>query len=176
MKEEKATFAGGCFWCMQPPFDQLSGVLSTAVGYTGGHHPNPTYEEVCSGTTGHTEAIEVLYDADKVSYETLLDTFWQNINPTTQNGQFADRGTQYRTGIFYHNETQEKLAKASKAQLGKSQKFDAPIATEITEASTFYPAEDYHQAYYQKNKFHYTSYKYGSGRAQYLEETWGNKG
>lgn len=172
MAHEKAIFAGGCFWCMQPPFDLLTGVVSTTVGYTGGDVPNPSYQAVCSGMTRHTEAVEVEFDAEVVSYATLLEVFWQNINPTTVNGQFADRGTQYRTGIFYLNDEQKRLAEASKAQLNASGKFTDPIATEVTQASDFYSAEVDHQSYYQKNEAHYNRYKVGSGRAQYLEDTW----
>ncbi|VAX35059.1 Peptide-methionine (R)-S-oxide reductase MsrB [hydrothermal vent metagenome] len=174
-KFEKATFAGGCFWCMQPPFDQVKGVQQTWVGYTGGHQDNPTYEEVCDGTTGHTEAIEVVYDPSEVSYEELLEVFWQNIDPTTLNQQFADKGTQYRTGIFYHNEEQQRLAEESKSKLGQSGRYSKPLVTEITEASIFFRAEEYHQKYYQKAPQHYKNYKYGSGRASYLEKMWGDK-
>ncbi|MGQ0793967.1 MAG: peptide-methionine (S)-S-oxide reductase MsrA [Deltaproteobacteria bacterium] len=173
---EKATFAGGCFWCMQPPFDGIEGVLSTAVGYIGGPKPSPTYEEVCSGRTGHAEAIEVVFDPEKVSYETLLDVFWKNIDPTTLNAQFFDAGTQYRTAIFYHSEEQKRLAEASKEALDKSGKFKNPIVTEISAAGEFYKAEEYHQRYYQKSPVRYKSYSYGSGRASYLERTWGKEG
>lgn len=168
-----ATFAGGCFWCMQPSFDETPGVLSTTVGYTGGTAPDPTYEQVSSGKTGHAEAIEVIFDPAKVSYERLLDVFWQNVDPTTPNQQFADKGTQYRTAIFYHNDEQKKLAEASKERLGKSGKFDKPIVTEITAASRFYPAEEYHQRYYKKSADYYNRYKIGSGRAGYLKRMWG---
>jgi methionine-S-sulfoxide reductase len=172
-KTMKATFAGGCFWCMQPPFEDLKGVISVKVGYTGGHKDHPTYEEVCTGTTGHAEAIEVTYDPAKVSYDQLLDTFWKNIDPTTENAQFADRGTQYRTAIFYHGGEQERLAEASKARLAKSGKFNSPIVTEIVPASTFWPAEDYHQQYYMKCPLRYKAYKYGSGRETFIEKLWG---
>ena len=173
---KKATFAGGCFWCMQPPYDKLDGVIKTTVGYTGGHKKDPSYREVCSGTTGHTEAVEILYDPGKVSYEQLLNVFWMNIDPTTQDQQFADAGTQYRTAIFYHDNEQKRLAESSKEKLNKSGKFSKPIVVEITPASVFYPAEDYHQKYYQKETFHYKAYRYGSGRESYLKETWGEKG
>jgi methionine-S-sulfoxide reductase len=173
-KVEKATFAGGCFWCMQPPFDRAPGVISTVVGYTGGTQKNPTYEEVSSGRTGHAEAIEITFDPKKVSYDQLLDIFWRNIDPTTPNRQFADVGTQYRTAIFYHNEEQKKLAVESKRKLNQSGKFDSPIATEIVPASTFYPAEEYHQKYYLKNTAHYKAYRKGSGREGYLKKTWGD--
>ncbi len=166
----KATFAGGCFWCMQHPFDELTGVLSTAVGYTGGHNKSPTYEEVCSGKTEHAEAIEILYDPSQVTYSQLLDVFWRNIDPTTLNKQFADVGTQYRTAIFYHNEEQKRLAKASKDVLEKTDKYDKSIVTIITPASTFYKAEEYHQKYYEKCPVRYKLYKSGSGRNHYLEK------
>ena len=172
---EKATFAGGCFWCMQPPYDKVEGVVSSRVGYTGGTKPNPTYEEVCTGKTGHAEAVEITYDPSQVNYEALLDIFWRNINPTTTNQQFADVGTQYRTAIFYHNEEQKRLALASKEKLQKSGKFDRPITTEIIPASAFYPAEEHHQGYYKKCPIPYQLYKVGSGREHYLKETWGGK-
>ena len=171
---EKAVFAGGCFWCMQNPYDELKGVVSTAVGYTGGNKDNPTYEEVCSGNTGHAEAIEVLYDPLQISYTELLNVFWRNIDPTTLNRQFADAGTQYRTAIFYHNEEQKQSAESSKLEMERSGIYDDPIATEITPASTFYRAEDYHQKYYEKCPLKYKMYKSGSGREQYLEDMWGN--
>jgi methionine-S-sulfoxide reductase len=172
-KSEKATFAGGCFWCMQPPFDKLKGVISTTVGYTGGTRENPTYEEVCTGKTGHTEAIEILYDPTQVTYSELLDVFWRNIDPTTPNGQFADVGSQYRTAIFYHGEEQKRLAEASKEKLAKSGIFNKPVVTEIVPASKFYEAEEYHQEYYRKCPIRYKSYKYFSGREPYLEKMWG---
>jgi methionine-S-sulfoxide reductase len=167
---EKATFAGGCFWCLQGPFDALDGVISTVVGYTGGKIDNPTYEEVCDGTTGHAEAIEITYNPDLITYKELLDIFWRNIDPTTLNQQFADRGTQYRTAIFYHNENQRELAAESKSQLEASKKYAKPLVTEITRATTFYPAENYHQFYYKKNPFRYELYKEGSGRADYIKK------
>jgi methionine-S-sulfoxide reductase len=169
----KATFAGGCFWCMQGPFDSLEGVVSTSVGYTGGTKENPTYEEVSAGATGHTEAIEIIFDPQKISYEELLDVFWRNIDPTTPNQQFADRGTQYRTAIFYYDENQKMLAEQSKLELAQSGKFDKPIVTEIAPASKFYPAESYHQFFYQKNPFQYKQYKNGSGRSAFIKKKWG---
>jgi peptide-methionine (S)-S-oxide reductase len=169
----KATFAGGCFWCMIPPFEKLEGVFSVVSGYTGGAKPNPTYEEVSSGETGHAEAVEVLYDPQKIGYDKLLRVFWHNIDPTTNNRQFADAGTQYRTAIFYHDEEQRKLALESKTALEKSGKFDKPVVTEITAATPFYPAEDYHQDYHKKNPDRYKAYKAGSGREHYIEKTWG---
>lgn len=169
---DKATFAGGCFWCMQYPFDELTGVASTAVGYTGGQKGNPTYEEVCAGETGHAEAIEILFNPSQITYSELLDVFWKNINPTTFNRQFADVGTQYRTAIFYHNDEQKSLAEASKEEMDMSGIYDKPIVTEITKASTFYKAEEYHQKYYEKCPVRYKRYKSGSGRNQYLENIW----
>jgi methionine-S-sulfoxide reductase len=171
---QKATFAGGCFWCMQPPFDGVPGVVSTVVGYTGGTQKNPTYEEVSSGRTGHAESIEITYDPKKISYDKLLDIFWMNIDPTTPNRQFADAGTQYRTAIFYHNDEQKKLAEASKKKYQASGKYDKPIVTEIVPATTFWPAEEYHQKYYLKNTAHYKAYRKGSGREGYIRKTWGD--
>lgn len=171
---QTATFAGGCFWCMEAPFEQLAGVVSVTSGYTGGTTANPTYEAVCSGTTGHAESVQVVYDPSTISYERLLEVFWRNIDPTTPNQQFADTGSQYRSAIFYHDDGQQRLAALSKQQLAKSGKFTAPIVTEITPASTFYPAEDYHQDYYKKNPLRYNLYKTGSGRAAYLKRTWGD--
>jgi peptide methionine sulfoxide reductase msrA/msrB len=171
---EKATFAGGCFWCMQPPYDKLKGVVSTRAGYTGGNKKDPVYEDVNSGTTGHAEAVEILFDPAQTGYEELLDVFWHNIDPTTLNRQFADNGTQYRTAIFYQNEEQKRLALASKETLEKSGKFSNPIVTEIVPASEFYPAEDYHQKYYEKNPVRYNLYKSGSGRQSFLEKLWGD--
>ncbi len=170
---KKATFAGGCFWCIQPAFDSLSRVARTAVGYTGGKKTNPTYEEVCEGTTGHTEAIEVEYDPAVVSYETLIETFWRQIDPTQLNGQFADKGTQYRTGVYFHDAEQKAAALKSRDDLAKSGRFDKPIQTEILPAQAFYPAEEYHQKYYQKKTAHYKMYRQGSGRQEYIERTWG---
>ena len=169
----KATFAGGCFWCMEPPFDKLDGVISTTSGYIGGTKTNPTYQEVSAGITGHTEAVQVVYDPKKVSYEKLLDVFWHNIDPTQKNAQFCDHGTQYRSGIFYHDADQKRLADASKAALDKSKPFKGEIVTEITQAATFYPAEDYHQDYYMKNPVRYKYYRSGCGRDARLKEVWG---
>jgi len=174
-KFERATFAGGCFWCMEPPFDKLDGVISTISGYTGGTEKNPTYEQVSSGKTGHLEAIEVTYDPSRVSYSQLLDVFWKNIDPTQNNGQFVDIGAQYRTAIFYHNEEQRRLALESRNRLQESRKFGKPIVTEIRPAMEFYSAEDYHQDYYMKNPIRYKYYRWGSGRDRFLEETWGTK-
>jgi len=168
-----ATLAGGCFWCMEPPFDKLEGVISTTSGYTGGHTKNPSYKQTSSGKTGHTEAIQIVYDPRKVSYEKLLDVFWHNIDPTTPDQQFCDRGSQYRSEIFYHNEEQKHQAEASKAKLNKSKPFKAPIVTQVTQASTFYAAEDYHQDYYKKNPIRYRYYRYGCGRDKRLKQLWG---
>ncbi len=169
---KRGIFAGGCFWCMQPPFDVLQGVLSTRVGYAGGAAKNPTYDEVSGGRTGHAEVIEVTYDPVKINYEQLLDTFWKNIDPTTRDQQFADRGSQYRTAILYLDDEQKKLALASKEKIEKSGWYDRPIVTEISPAGEFYPAEDYHQKYYKKQPVHYEMYKNGSGRGAYLKKKW----
>ena len=169
----KATFAGGCFWCMEPPYDELDGVTSTISGYTGGTKKNPTYEEVSAGTTGHAEAVLITYDPTKISYEKLLDVFWHNIDPLTANAQFCDSGSQYRSAIFYHDETQKKLAEASKKHL--QSRFKEPIVTEIVRAPEFYPAEDYHQDYYKKNPIRYKIYRYGCGRDQRLQKLWGTE-
>ena len=172
-KYETAIFAGGCFWCMEPPFDKLDGVISTISGYTSGHKDNPDYSEVSAGSTGHTEAIEITFDPTKVSYTELLEVFWRNIDPIAVNQQFCDIGTQYRSGIYYRNASQEKAARQSFKQLQKSIPFTDSIATEIVAASAFYPAEDYHQDYYQKNPVRYKFYRYRCGRDQRLEELWG---
>jgi peptide-methionine (S)-S-oxide reductase len=170
---EKATFAGGCFWCMEPPFDELAGVISTTSGYTGGHTKNPTYEDVSAGNTGHAEAVEVVYDPAKITYTRLLDVFWKNIDPLTPNRQFCDVGTQYRAGIYYHNEEQKRLAEASKQTLESSGRFSQPIVTEIAAAAPFYRAEEYHQDYYKKNPIRFNYYKFSCGRARRLEALWG---
>jgi peptide-methionine (S)-S-oxide reductase len=169
---EKATFAGGCFWCMEHPFDELVGVVSTTVGYTGGHKENPTYKEVSAGTTGHTESVLVVYDTAKITYDKLLDVFWRNINPTTPDRQFVDVGSQYRPAIFYHNEEQKRLAEESRDRLDKSGRYNSPILTEIVSATIFYEAEEYHQNYYRKNPIRYKFYRLGSGRDNYLNRTW----
>ena len=168
-----ATFAGGCFWCMEPPFDKLEGVISTTSGYTGGHTKNPTYKQTSSGKTGHTEAVQIVYDPKQVSYEKLLDVFWHNIDPTTPNQQFCDRGNQYRSEIFYHNDEQKQLAESSKAALDKNKPFKQPVVTQVSKASTFYAAEEYHQDYYKKNPIRYRYYRYGCGRDKRLEQLWG---
>ena len=171
---EKATFAGGCFWCMEPPFDQLDGVISTTSGYAGGEEVNPTYKQVSSGETGHAEVVQVEYDPSRVSYQTLLDLFWRNIDPTAVDRQFVDVGKQYRSAIFYHNEDQKRLALASKAALAASGNFDKPIVTEVVALNAFYKAEAYHQDFYQKNPVRYKFYRYNSGRDQYLKKIWGS--
>jgi peptide-methionine (S)-S-oxide reductase len=173
-KTAVATFAGGCFWCVEEAFDKVPGVLSTVSGYTGGTVANPTYEQV-SGlkNTGHAEAVRVTYDPAKVSYKQLVDWFWRNIDPTQADGQFCDHGSPYRSGIFYHDEEQKKIAEASKEALAASGRFKQPIATEIVPAGPFYDAEDYHQDYYKKNNHRYQLYKYSCGRAQRLQQLWG---
>jgi len=170
-----ATFAGGCFWCMEPPYDKLPGVAATISGYMGGRKLNPTYEEVSSGTTGHAEAVQVVYDPKKVSYEKLLEVFWVNVDPTVKNRQFCDSGSQYRTAIFYHDDAQRKAAEASKAELEKSKPFKEPIVTPIEMAGVFYPAEDYHQDYYKKNPVRYQFYRNGCGRDARLRQLWGDR-
>jgi len=172
-RTEKATFAGGCFWCMEPPFEKLKGVLSVTSGYTGGHRSNPTYEEVSAGRTGHAEAVEVLYDPSQITYTQLLDVFWRNIDPTTKDRQFVDTGSQYRTAVFYHNEEQRRLAEESKKKLEASGRFGKPLVTEIVPAGKFFPAEEYHQDYYNKSATRYKFYRFNSGRDQYLDRIWG---
>ena len=169
----KATFAGGCFWCMQPPFQQIEGVIEAVAGYAGGTQENPSYEQVTSGTTGHLESVQVTYNPEKVSYEKLLDVFWTQIDPTDQEGQFADKGSQYRTAIFYHDEEQKRVAVASKKKLDDSGKFKKPVATEIRPYTTFYPAEEYHQNYAKKKPREYQLYKTYSGREAFIEQIWG---
>lgn len=169
----KATFAGGCFWCMEKPFDVLDGVVSTTSGYTGGTKVNPTYKEVSSGKTGHAESVQVEYDPSKVSYEKLLEVFWHNIDPLDAGGQFCDRGDQYRTNVFYHSDEQKTLAEQSKVELDRSGQFATPIVTEIVAAETFYPAEEYHQNYYQTHANWYRFYRYSCGRDQHLDKLWG---
>jgi peptide-methionine (S)-S-oxide reductase len=169
----KAVFAGGCFWCEEAAFDSLPGVTAVVSGYTGGMKTNPTYEEVSAGGTGHAESVQVTFDPAKVTYQKLLEVFWHNVDPLTANAQFCDHGSQYRSAIFYLDETQKQLAEASKAALEKSGRFKQPIVTEITQASAFWPAEDYHQQYHLKNPLRYKYYRYGCGRDQRLEELWG---
>lgn len=172
---EKATFAGGCFWCMVKPFDEQPGIESVISGYTGGKTENPTYKEVCSETTGHYEAVQITFDPSIYPYENLIELFWQQIDPTDEGGQFYDRGSSYQTAIFYHDEKQREIAEASKQKLQQSGKFSKPIATPILAAKTFYPAETYHQYYYKKQPEHYERYSVGSGRKAFQEQHWGNR-
>ena len=169
----EAIFAGGCFWCTESDFDKLPGVLSTTSGYLGGHLENPTYEQVSAGTTGHTEAVQVRYDPSKTSYAQLLEAFWPTIDPVTANAQFCDKGSHYRSAIFYGNADEQRLAEASKAALDKSARLPAPVVTEILPATTFYPAEDYHQDYHTRNPLRYNYYRNGCGRDDRLQELWG---
>ena len=171
-KTASAVFAGGCFWCTESDFEKVDGVIEAISGYTGGHLKNPTYYQVSAGGTGHLESVKVIYDPSKVTYEQLLDYFWRHVDPTDPGGQFVDRGSQYRSAIFYANETQKRLAEKSKQQLEASGKFDKPIVTDILPLGEFYPAEDYHQNYYKKNPIRYHYYRYGSGRDQFLKKTW----
>ncbi|APV50360.1 peptide-methionine (S)-S-oxide reductase [Betaproteobacteria bacterium GR16-43] len=174
-KTEKATFAGGCFWCMEPPYDKLPGVISTTSGYMGGRTVNPTYEAVSSGSTGHAEVVQVVYDPSKVTYEKLLEVFWVNIDPTVKDRQFCDSGTQYRTAIFYSSDAQRVAAEASKAMIEKTKPFKEAIVTPIEMAGAFYAAEDYHQDYYVKNPTRYQLYRSGCGRDARLKSLWGDK-
>jgi peptide methionine sulfoxide reductase msrA/msrB len=169
---ELATFAGGCFWCMVQPFEKQPGIVKVESGYTGGHTENPTYKEVCSDTTGHYEAIQITFDPSLFSYERLMELFWQQIDPTDEGGQFHDRGDSYKTAIFYHSEEQKKQAEASKKALGESGRFNKPIVTEILPAAEFYPAEEYHQNYHQKNSLRYKLYRKGSGRDAFIKKHW----
>jgi len=169
-----ATFAGGCFWCMEPPFDELDGVVATISGYTGGTAPDPDYEQVSAGGTGHAEAVRVLYDPERISYDRLLEVFWRNIDPVTANRQFCDAGEQYRSAIFVHDEAQARAAEASRDALVQSGRLAGRIVTEITPASTFHPAEDYHQDYYRKNPVRYKYYRFNCGRDERLRELWGS--
>jgi peptide methionine sulfoxide reductase msrA/msrB len=170
-----ATFAGGCFWCTESDFEKLPGVVKVISGYTGGHKENPTYNQVSSGTTGHIEAVQVYYDPSQVTYEELLDFFWRHIDPTDAGGQFVDRGEQYRSAIFYHNEEEKRLAEASKSALDKTGRFDKPVVTEILPFTQFYEAEDYHQDYYKEHSVKYKFYRYRSGRDQFLDKVWGKE-
>jgi peptide methionine sulfoxide reductase msrA/msrB len=167
-----ATFAGGCFWCVESDFEKVDGVIEAISGYAGGDEPNPTYQQVSAGGTGHTEAVQVRYDPDKITYKELLDVLWRHMDPTDAGGQFVDRGSQYRSAIFYHDEEQKRIAQESKAELEKSGRFTKPVATEIVPLTEFYAAEDYHQDYYRKNPLRYKMYRYGSGRDQFLNRTW----
>ena len=172
-KEARATFAGGCFWCMEPPYEKLDGVVSVTSGYIGGKTAHPTYEQVSSGGTGHAEAVEIVFDPAKVSYEKLLDVFWHNVDPTRNDRQFCDHGDQYRPAIFTHGDEQKRLAEASRAAIEKTKTFKEPIVVEIVPASSFYAAEDYHQDYYKKNPIRYKYYRSRCGRDQRLKELWG---
>lgn len=171
-----ATFAGGCFWCMEPPFDKVDGVYSTTSGYAGGKVKNPTYRQVSAGVTGHAEAIQVVYDPERVTYEELLEVFWHNIDPLDGGGQFCDRGSQYRPAIFFEGDEQRRAAEASKQALTDSGRLPRPIVTEITPLEAFYPAEDYHQDFYKKSPVRYTSYRAGCGRDRRLKQLWGESG
>ncbi|MDJ0765816.1 MAG: peptide-methionine (R)-S-oxide reductase MsrB [Myxococcota bacterium] len=170
----RATFAGGCFWCMEAPFEKLDGVVSVVSGYTGGVEVDPTYKQVSSGRTGHLEAVRIRFDERKISYEQLLAVFWRQVDPTDPGGQFADRGPQYRTAIYYHSDAQQRAAVASKRRLGASGRFSASIVTQILKAGRFYPAEAYHQDFYKSNPVRYKSYRAGSGRDQFLKSVWGD--
>jgi peptide methionine sulfoxide reductase msrA/msrB len=172
---EVATLAGGCFWCVESDFEKVEGVAEVISGYTGGELENPTYKQVCSGTSGHLEAVQVLYDPEKISFSEVLDVFWRHIDPTDPGGQFVDRGPQYASAIFYHNEEQKHLAQESKEKLQASGRFDKPIATQIRPISEFYEAEDYHQDYYKKNPAHYNMYRSGSGRDQFIQSAWADE-
>ena len=172
MSEKKATFAGGCFWCMEPPFEDKQGVIEVISGYAGGNEENPSYEEVSSGKTGHVEAIQIIYNPEIVSYKELLEIYWMQIDPTDPEGQFADKGPQYRTAIFYHDENQKEAAEKFKEELEESGKFNKPIVTEIKPYTSFYKAEDYHQEYHKKNPIRYKTYKKLSGRAGFIKENW----
>jgi len=171
--EQKATFAGGCFWCMEPPFDKLDGVTSTISGYSGGVKENPTYEEVSGGGTGHAEVVQVTYDDEKISYQDLLDVYWVNIDPLDAGGQFCDRGSQYRTAIFYHDDNQKELALASRKAIKDSGRFEHQIATEISPFKAFYPAAEEHQNYYQEHSLRYKFYRATCGRDGTLKDRWG---
>ncbi|MFD1989652.1 peptide-methionine (S)-S-oxide reductase MsrA [Paenibacillus nicotianae] len=172
---EKATFAGGCFWCMVSPFEELPGIISIRSGYTGGHTENPTYKEVCTETTGHAEAVQIVYDPSIFPYTKLLELYWQQIDPTDAGGQFYDRGSSYRTTIYYHTDEQRELAEISKQEVAASGRFDKPIVTPIEPAQTFYEAEEYHQDYHKKNTGHYKRYRKGSGRDAFINEHWATK-
>ena len=169
----KAYFAGGCFWCMEEVFEKVEGVLSATSGYMGGTVSNPTYKEVSAGRTGHTESVEVVYDPAKVSYQKLLDAFWNNVDPITPNAQFCDHGNQYRSAIFFRTDEEKRASDSSKQSIEQSRRFKEPIVTQIAMALQFYPAEEYHQDFYKKNPIRYKLYKYNCGRAQRLEELWG---
>ena len=172
---KRATFAGGCFWCTESDYEKIPGVIEAISGYTGGPEKSPTYKQVSSGMTGHAEAVQVIYDPERVSYEQLLDVFWRHINPTDPGGQFVDRGSQYRSAIFFHDDEQRYLAEKSKQELAQSGRFDKPIVTEIVKLDQFYPAEDYHQDYHKKNPLRYKYYRAGSGRDRFIKRVWGDE-
>ncbi|WP_010529594.1 peptide-methionine (S)-S-oxide reductase MsrA [Lentibacillus jeotgali] len=172
---KNATFAGGCFWCMVKPFDQWDGIHGVVSGYTGGHTANPAYEDVKSGTTGHYEAVQITYDPSVITYKEILDIYWMQIDPTDDGGQFHDRGSSYRTAIFYHDGEQQELAEKSRQSIAESGKFKDPIVTKVLPAATFYPAEDYHQDFYKKNKAYYQKDRAESGRDEYIEKVWGEQ-
>ncbi|WP_240375810.1 peptide-methionine (S)-S-oxide reductase MsrA [Bacillus piscicola] len=172
---KKATFAGGCFWCMVGPFEQLPGVLSVTSGYTGGETEHPTYEEVCSNNTGHVEAVQIEYDSEITTYDDLLRVFWKQIDPTDNGGQFHDRGSSYQTAIYYYDEEQKLAAEKSKEQLDQEGPFEAPVVTPVLPAKKFFRAEEHHQDYHKKNRFHYLLYRKGSGREAFIQEHWGDK-
>ena len=174
-KFEKAIFAGGCFWCMVHPFDELPGIEKVVSGYTGGNIPNPTYEQVGRGDTGHTEAVEITYDPSIITYKELVEIYWRQTDPTDAGGQFADRGPSYRPVIFYGNEKQKEIAEQSKKELQEREKFDEPIVTQIEPAKPFYPAEEEHQDYYKKHPVHYNLYSHGSGRKGFLKTNWNSQ-
>lgn len=171
-KLEQATLAGGCFWCMEQPFEVLDGVIDVVAGYTGGGTPDPTYQSVCSGQTGHLEAVQITFDPDRISFGEILDVFWRQIDPTDAGGSFVDRGSQYRSAIFCHSDDQKQIAEASKEALERSRRFTAPIATSILKLTRFFEAEAYHQDYHRKNPFHYQRYRAGSGRDAYIQSAW----
>ncbi len=172
MSEQKATFAGGCFWCMVKPFDELDGIINIVSGYTGGELENPTYEQVCSNQTGHLEAVQITYNPDLITYKDLLNMYWPQIDPTDPGGQFHDRGESYQTAIFYHNDEQKELAEQSKKEIEDKKIFKKPIVTQIREAKPFYEAEEYHQDFYKKDPQHYQAYRRGSGRDNFIEKNW----
>lgn len=172
---EKATFAGGCFWCVEPLFEKLDGVVSVTSGYTGGEKPNPTYEEVSTGETGHAEAVQIVFDPSKLEYARLLEIFWRNIDPTVEDRQFCDVGSQYRTAVFYHSEVQRRAALESKESVERKRPFREPIVTEITAAGEFYPAEEYHQNFHRKNPVRYNAYRLACGRDKRLKDLWGGE-
>ncbi|MDA0781769.1 MAG: peptide-methionine (S)-S-oxide reductase MsrA [Rickettsiales bacterium] len=172
-KNETATLAGGCFWCIESDFEKIGGIISVTSGYTGGSEPNPTYEQVSSGATGHVEAVQIVFDANIITYRRIMDKFWRSIDPLNARGQFCDIGPQYRSEVFYHNEEQKQIAEETRKQIDDSGVLPSKIVTKITEASEFYPAEEYHQNYYKKNPVRYKYYRYSCGRDKRVEELWG---